>query len=112
MEENVEFDVTDETTADALVLLPPSVRRTLRWAVIGVFQARDLPVTDALPAGIDAYVECSFGGSAPVRTDVVTRLVGGSRFARGVGLDVTWNQELWVPYQVGFDAMMLRRRAR
>jgi len=44
MEENVEQDVTDETTADALVLLPPSVRRTLRWVVIGVFQGRDLPV--------------------------------------------------------------------
>lgn len=101
MEENVEQDVTDETTADALVLLPPSVRRTLRWVVIGVFQGRDLPVVDTTTPGIDAYVECSFGGCAPVRTNVVTRLVGGSNIARGSGLDVTWHQELWVPYQVG-----------
>ena len=74
-DDGIERDVCDETTADALLLLPPFALRTLRWLVVGIFQGRGLPVIDSLPPGIDAFVECSFGGCSPIRTQFVTRRV-------------------------------------
>ena len=81
-DDGIERDLLEEASADDLLLLPPFAKRTLRWLVIGVFRARGLPAMDSNPPGIDAYVECSFGGCTPIRTQFVTRR-GTVRRVRG-----------------------------
>ena len=88
-------DFKDEVDADALVLLPPTVRRSLKWLVLNLVEASGLPSLDTIRPGIDAYAEVRFAGCLPQRTRFLT--------VRGPGnLTAAWKQQLWIPFQSPF----------
>ena len=79
----------------SMVLMPPSIKREWRWAVMTVYRAEALPVMDG--AGIyghgktDAFVTLEFGGGKPVATTINS--MEGDRNM----INPTFYQELWYP---------------
>lgn len=77
---------------DALLMMPPALKRELNFLVLTVYRAEGLPAMDEglLKGGIDAFVQASFAGNPPLRTKWIT--------AKGKGdLAVKWNEQMWLP---------------
>lgn len=80
-----------------MVILPPALKREIKWLVTSVWRAEYLPVMDKSLIGdgkIDAFAQVEFGGIKPLRTKIKT--MKGDR----VKLSPEWRTELWVPVTV------------
>ncbi len=80
------------------VLMPASIKKDIKFLVIGVHKGEELPNMDgglengimAAQGGIDAYVEVVYGKNKPLKTKYKT--IKGK-----TNLNPVWNEELWIP---------------
>jgi len=77
-----------------LILMPPTIKRSILWLKTTILRADYLPKTDAsilTAGGIDAFFTVNFGSIPPCSTAI--KKVKGNRD----DLNPTFNYELWVP---------------
>jgi hypothetical protein len=77
----------------SMVMMPPSIKREWKWAVMTVYRAEALPIMDVVGTmGTDAFLTLEMGGGKPAFTKVVT-VKGRSQ----KDMNPEFFQELWVP---------------
>lgn len=95
-EQNSTENLNAKNDINSMVLVPPRVNQTLKYFVMGIEQAIELPDMDQSvmkTGGIDGYVRVNFMGLNVLDTKIVT--VKGNK-----NLAVEFRQELWFPVLV------------
>jgi hypothetical protein len=86
---------------ESVVLMPPTIERTVKFLVITAHRAENLMRMDKgnafRPGGIDAYLQVDFAGNPPARTPWVA-----CKGPPTQPLNVTWNlnNQLWIPVMI------------
>ena len=81
-------------SVSGMVVMPPAMRREVKWLVTTFWRAMYLPQMDqniTTQNGIDAFAQVEFAGIKPLRTKVKHLLGDRSH------LSPVWRTELWVP---------------
>uniref|UniRef100_A0A7S3JR17 C2 domain-containing protein n=1 Tax=Aureoumbra lagunensis TaxID=44058 RepID=A0A7S3JR17_9STRA len=92
-------DMRADGGISGMVIMPPAMKREIKWLVTTIWRAEYLPIMDAavgniMQGGIDAFVQMEFGDIKPLRTK--TKTVKGDRDK----LAPEWRTELWIPITV------------
>ncbi|KAJ8599899.1 hypothetical protein CTAYLR_002819 [Chrysophaeum taylorii] len=92
-------DMRADGGISGMVVMPPALRREVKWLVTTVWRAEYLPIMDVGIRGIsdnkiDAFVQVDFGDIKPLRTKAKTMKGDRSKLAP------EWRTELWVPVTV------------